>query len=126
MHQAETISHICERQSGAVLKQACILQELARRLCSYHVVCWPVEWCLPHAGIGQKRALELVLKHGSLEQVLQHIDKAKYGIPEPFPFEEARRLFKGGVLSLMRFRALVHPSLRPLFLLAWRPLHGLV
>lgn len=47
-----------------------------------------------HAGIGQKRALELVQKHGSLEKVLAALDPAKYGIPEPFPYKEARELFK--------------------------------
>jgi hypothetical protein len=32
---------------------------------------------------------------GNLEGVLASLDKDKYPVPEPFPFEEARRLFKG-------------------------------
>ena len=50
--------------------------------------------------MGQKRALELILKHGSLEKVMQNIDAAKYGIPEPFPYQEARRLFQGACACL--------------------------
>ncbi|KAK9786073.1 hypothetical protein WJX73_007328 [Symbiochloris irregularis] len=52
------------------------------------------DYCGTIRGIGQKRALELVLKHGSLEKVLANLDKGKYIIPEPFPFAEARELFK--------------------------------
>lgn len=44
--------------------------------------------------VGPKTALSLVQKHGSLEAVLKALDKDKYPIPDPFPFEEARRLFK--------------------------------
>ena len=35
------------------------------------------------------------LTAGNLEGVLGSLDKDKYPVPEPFPFEEARRLFKG-------------------------------
>lgn len=52
------------------------------------------DYCGTIRGIGQKRALELVQKHGSLEKVLAALDPAKYGIPEPFPYKEARELFK--------------------------------
>ena len=45
--------------------------------------------------VGPKTALNLVQKHGSMEKVLQSLDKDKYPIPEPFPYEEARCLFKG-------------------------------
>jgi flap endonuclease-1 len=45
-------------------------------------------------GIGPVRALGLVQKHGSLEAVLAALDPEKYKIPDPFPYEEARRLFK--------------------------------
>ena len=48
-------------------------------------------------GVGQKRALELVQKHGSLEKVMENLDSKKYGIPEPFPYQEARQLFKGAL-----------------------------
>jgi flap endonuclease-1 len=45
-------------------------------------------------GIGPVRALSLIQKHGSIEKVLENLDPSKYKIPEPFPYEEARRLFK--------------------------------
>ena len=41
------------------------------------------------------RALALLRKHGSIEGVLAALDPAKYALPDPFPYEEARRLFKG-------------------------------
>lgn len=44
----------------------------------------------------QVRALSLIKKHGSIEGVLAALDSKKYQIPEPFPYQEARRLFKGG------------------------------
>ena len=34
-------------------------------------------------------------KHGTLEKVLASLDPAKYDVPVPFPYEEARRMFKG-------------------------------
>jgi len=54
-------------------------------------------------GIGPTRALSLVQKHGSIEAVLASLDKDKYPIPEPFPFEEARRLFRVRVSALLSF-----------------------
>ena len=48
-------------------------------------------------GIGPGKAHSLVLKHGSLEGVVASLDPAKYPLPDPFPFEEARRLFKGAL-----------------------------
>ncbi|QDZ21316.1 XPG/Rad2 endonuclease [Chloropicon primus] len=45
-------------------------------------------------GIGPKRALQLIREHGSLEKVIDQLDKKKYTVPEPFPYKEARELFK--------------------------------
>ena len=47
------------------------------------------------AGIGGVTALKLVQKHECLEKVLESMKESKYQIPDPFPFDEARRLFKG-------------------------------
>jgi flap endonuclease-1 len=52
-----------------------------------------------HAGIGALTALKLIQKHGSLASVLESLDKTKYQIPEPFPYEIAKGLFKGIPLS---------------------------
>lgn len=46
------------------------------------------------SGIGPIRALQLVQKHKSIEKILETLDPEKYKIPDPFPYEEARRLFK--------------------------------
>lgn len=46
-------------------------------------------------GVGPKSALNLIRAHGTIEKVLENIDRAKYPVPEPFPFEQARKLFKG-------------------------------
>ena len=46
------------------------------------------------AGIGPVRALSLIKKYKSIEKILENLDLEKYKIPEPFPYEEARRLFK--------------------------------
>ena len=45
-------------------------------------------------GIGPVRALQLIQKHRSIEKVLENLDPEKYKIPDPFPYQEARRLFK--------------------------------
>lgn len=39
--------------------------------------------------------MQLIQKHGSLEAVMAQLDTARYGVPDPFPFAEARTLFKG-------------------------------
>eukprot|EP00890_Picochlorum_soloecismus_P000794 jgi/Picsp_1/1715/NSC_05189-R1_rad2 family len=46
------------------------------------------------AGIGPVRALSLIQKHKSIEKVLENLDPDKYKIPESFPYQEARKLFK--------------------------------
>ena len=46
-------------------------------------------------------ALKLIQKHETLEKVLDSMKDLKYQIPDPFPFDEARRLFKGGLVSCL-------------------------
>jgi len=45
-------------------------------------------------GIGPKRALELMRSHRSIEKILDNIDTKKYVVPEHFPYQQARELFK--------------------------------
>jgi len=52
------------------------------------------DYCGSIKGIGPKRSLELIRKHGSIENVVTQLDPKKYTIPEPFPYKEARALFK--------------------------------
>ena len=30
-----------------------------------------------------------------MEEILANLDKAKYPVPDPYPYQEARRLFRG-------------------------------
>lgn len=45
-------------------------------------------------GIGPVTALKLIKQHKSMEEILKHLDKTKYSVPEYFPYEEVRKLFK--------------------------------
>lgn len=45
-------------------------------------------------GIGPVRALNLMQKHKSIEKVLENLDPEKHKLPDPFPYQEARKLFK--------------------------------
>jgi flap endonuclease-1 len=36
----------------------------------------------------------MIKKHGSIEDALKHLDTTKYPLPEPFPYEAVRELFK--------------------------------
>ncbi|KAH0850859.1 hypothetical protein HID58_095176, partial [Brassica napus] len=39
-------------------------------------------------------ALKLIRQHGSIETILENINKERYQIPEEWPYNEARKLFK--------------------------------
>ncbi|KAK6805168.1 hypothetical protein RDI58_002953 [Solanum bulbocastanum] len=52
------------------------------------------DYCDSIRGIGPQTALKLVRQHGSMESVLENINKERYQIPDDWPYEEARRLFK--------------------------------
>ncbi|ELU10206.1 hypothetical protein CAPTEDRAFT_21886 [Capitella teleta] len=52
------------------------------------------DYCDSIRGIGPKRAVDLIKQHRSIEAVLKNIDTKKYTIPEDWPFEQARELFK--------------------------------
>lgn len=45
-------------------------------------------------GIGPKRAIELIRKHRSIENILKNIDSSKYPSPEGWNFDGARHLFE--------------------------------
>ncbi|KAE8665607.1 Flap endonuclease 1 [Hibiscus syriacus] len=52
------------------------------------------DYCDNIRGIGGQTALKLIRQHGSIEQILQSINRERYSIPDDWPYEEARRLFK--------------------------------
>eukprot|EP00026_Physarum_polycephalum_P009814 Phypoly_transcript_09951.p1 GENE.Phypoly_transcript_09951~~Phypoly_transcript_09951.p1 ORF type:complete len:406 (+),score=86.45 Phypoly_transcript_09951:96-1220(+) len=45
-------------------------------------------------GIGPKKSFELIQKYKSIEEILKHLDTKKYIVPEVFPYEAIRDLFK--------------------------------
>ncbi|XP_044467035.1 flap endonuclease 1 isoform X2 [Mangifera indica] len=52
------------------------------------------DYCDSIRGIGGQTALKLIRQHGSIEKILENINKDRYQIPEDWPYQEARRLFK--------------------------------
>eukprot|EP00257_Ricinus_communis_P013019 XP_015570365.1 flap endonuclease 1 [Ricinus communis] len=52
------------------------------------------DYCDSIRGIGGMTALKLIRQHGSIENILENMNKERYQIPEDWPYQEARRLFK--------------------------------
>jgi len=52
------------------------------------------DYCDSIKGIGPKKAIDLIKKHRSIEEIIKHIDQKKYQVPEDWMFKEARRLFQ--------------------------------
>lgn len=52
------------------------------------------DYCDSIRGIGGQTALKLIRQHGSIENILENINRERYQIPDDWPYQEARRLFK--------------------------------
>ncbi|XP_067937764.1 flap endonuclease 1-like [Watersipora subatra] len=52
------------------------------------------DYCDSIKGIGPKKAVDLIRKHKTIENVIANIDKSKYPIPEDWLYKEARELFR--------------------------------
>ncbi|KAK9147172.1 hypothetical protein Sjap_007075 [Stephania japonica] len=52
------------------------------------------DYCDSICGIGGQTALKLIRRHGSIENILENLKKERFQIPENWPYQEARRLFK--------------------------------
>ncbi|KAI9105709.1 PIN domain-like protein [Phlyctochytrium arcticum] len=52
------------------------------------------DYCESIRGIGPHRAVALIKEHGTLEKVLEKLDRTKYPVSEEWPYQEARKLFK--------------------------------
>ncbi|KAL3683178.1 hypothetical protein R1sor_001200 [Riccia sorocarpa] len=57
------------------------------------------DYCDSIKGIGPQSALKLIRQHGTLEEVVENLNKSKYQIPENWNYKEARRLFKQPVVT---------------------------
>jgi len=52
------------------------------------------DYCDSIRGIGPVRALEFMRKYRSLEEIVKHLDKDKYTVPDSFDYSQVRQLFK--------------------------------
>lgn len=52
------------------------------------------DYCDSIKGIGPTRAVALIKQYGSIERIIENLDKEKYPIPTDWPFADARELFK--------------------------------
>ena len=52
------------------------------------------DYCDSIKGIGPVKALQLIKKHGSIEEMLKDLEQGEVPGPEDWPFAEARELFK--------------------------------
>ncbi|KAK1277110.1 Flap endonuclease 1-A [Acorus gramineus] len=57
------------------------------------------DYCESIRGIGGQTALKFIHQHGSIENILENINKERYHIPETWPYQEARCLFKEPLVS---------------------------
>ncbi|XP_056165153.1 flap endonuclease 1-like [Syzygium oleosum] len=57
------------------------------------------DYCESIRGIGGLTALKLIRQHGSIENILENINKQRYQIPDNWPYGEARLLFKEPIVS---------------------------
>ena len=51
------------------------------------------DYCDTIKGIGYGTAYKLIQEHGSIEEIIKHLDKTKYPIPDDFDYVRARDLF---------------------------------
>lgn len=51
------------------------------------------DFCEKISGLGPRKALALIQKHRSIENVIQHINRKTHAVPEVWRYQEARRLF---------------------------------
>ncbi|KAH3745722.1 flap endonuclease 1 [Pelomyxa schiedti] len=52
------------------------------------------DYCDTIKGIGKKKAVEFLHKYGSIEGIIQNINTKKFQVPDFFPYQEVRELFK--------------------------------
>eukprot|EP01059_Diplonema_ambulator_P005513 TRINITY_DN15262_c0_g1_i1.p1 TRINITY_DN15262_c0_g1~~TRINITY_DN15262_c0_g1_i1.p1 ORF type:complete len:406 (+),score=136.31 TRINITY_DN15262_c0_g1_i1:46-1218(+) len=52
------------------------------------------DYCGRIPGIGPVRAYEAIKKHKTIEKFIESLDPKKYPLPDPYPYAEARKLFK--------------------------------
>lgn len=87
---------VMEFDVGKVLQELDFTMDQFIDLC---ILCG-CDYCDSIKGIGGQTALKLIRQHGSIEKVLENLSKDRYYIPEDWPYQEARRLFKDPLVNL--------------------------
>ena len=57
------------------------------------------DYCDSIKGIGPHKALQLIKEHRNIEAILPKLDSTRHPVPEGWPYEEARRLFKNPLVT---------------------------
>ncbi|KAG2534099.1 flap endonuclease 1-B-like [Panicum virgatum] len=52
------------------------------------------DYCENIKGIGGQRALKLIRQHGCIEEVVLNLKQTRFNVPEDWPYQEVRTLFK--------------------------------
>ncbi|KAK8260716.1 hypothetical protein V6Z12_D13G137200 [Gossypium hirsutum] len=81
---------VLEFEVGKVLEELNLTMDQFIDLC----ILSGSDYCESIRGIGGQTALKLIRQQGSIEHILQNINKERYPIPDDWPYEEARYLFK--------------------------------
>ncbi|KAK1293970.1 Flap endonuclease 1 [Acorus calamus] len=99
------LRHLMEPSSKKIpvmeFEIAKVLEELGLTMDQFIDLCilCGCDYCDSIRGIGGQTALKLIRQHGSIENILENINKERYQIPENWPYQEARRLFKEPLVS---------------------------
>ncbi|CAM6092084.1 unnamed protein product [Calypogeia fissa] len=96
------VRHLMEPTSRKIaimeFEVAKVLSELDLTMDQFIDVCilCGCDYCDTIKGVGAQTALKLIREHGSLEKVVEYFNsnKTRYQIPDDWPYQEARRLFK--------------------------------
>ncbi|KAL0454558.1 UNVERIFIED_CONTAM: Flap endonuclease 1 [Sesamum latifolium] len=85
-----------EAQCAALCRADKVLEELNLNMDQFIDLCILAgcDYCDSIRGIGGLTALKLIRQHGSIEHILENINKQRYQIPDDWPYQEARWLFK--------------------------------
>ncbi|AQK88068.1 Flap endonuclease 1 [Zea mays] len=85
-----------EAECAALCINDKVLEELELTMDQFIDLCilCGCDYCDSIKGIGGQTALKLIRQHGSIESILENLNKDRYQIPEDWPYQEARRLFK--------------------------------
>ncbi|KAK3441388.1 hypothetical protein EUGRSUZ_B01344 [Eucalyptus grandis] len=89
------LRHIMDPSSRKILEEMNLDMDQFIDLC----ILSGCDYCESIRGIGGLTALKLIRQHGSIENILEKINKQRYQIPDNWPYSEARLLFKEPIVS---------------------------